>query len=353
MKPVKIVREELERYMAAHPDATYRDISAVFKTPKSAIYLHLKRWGIPYPKRIRTKFPRQKIIDYVSDHPDFTYQEVINIFGCSGQTICLLLKKHGIPRPKHPRLKYDRDAIESYLLDHPMADCHELARVFRGTRDGVHRALVRFGLIDSKPEQERKYFRETLEQWIKDHPDGTYVQMARAFKTNPSNMRGIVYKKKLPRLKNPNIKLSLGAVSSYISSHPDAGTREISEHFGCDINHARIYLKNHNLSYRKGNKEKYKITEIKRYLAEHPDATHKELRKAFKIPDSIKSAAFLFKKIGLPPLKPSGIKYDRPHVERYLLDHPDATIDDLAKHFKGTRKRAIIVLKKYGITLKP
>ena len=353
MKPLKISSEALKLYLLAHPDATYVDLEKEFKVSQKSMYWTLKRFRLPLARPSRFGYPRDKIRAYVSAHPDFSYSDLEKVFGGTRDGFARVLTELKLPHPQPIHYKYNRDDIESYLLDHPMAGYDELARIFKGTPKGIYQALIRFGLVDIQRRPSIKYHKDELEKWIKAHPEGTYKQIARAFKSTPTNIFSVLRRLKLTPLKPAHYKMRPDLLKDYLSSYPGARDVDIAEKFKCGLNQVRIVLRKQDLQWRSTSRryiEKYRCADVARYMIDHPDATYADLMKDFKI--SLGTLQALLKRCGLPRLKSVRIKYHRDSLERYLMDHPDATAKEIAEHFKGSKRALFRAFKRYGLKLK-
>ena len=352
---MKYVREKLSAYLDAHPEATYKDLTRVFGGTKSGVYVALKRYGLrhPWPSSV-FYYDYEALKKHMLAHPEASLQELRDVFGGTGNQMRAALKKLGFPLPKHPLIKYDRDLLEIYLLDHPMADYHELARIFKGSRSGVYTALKRYGLVTVQQHRiSVKYPKDAVEKWIADHPEGTYSQLSKAFKTTSKRIYHVLVRYGLPRPKHPLIKLTKQALSDYLSDHPEATIDIIAEVFGCTSAAVRYAIKKHGFYVRpvqRGVRRKYNYEEIRSYLACHPQATYVDLSEHFHI--SRKSLYAVLKRGKMPIPQYALKKYDKDSLESYLASHLGATCTDLVRYFKGSDSGVRRAVKRYGLVMK-
>ena len=352
---VKYVREKLSAYLDAHPEATYKDLTRVFGGTKGGVYAALKRYGLRYPwPSSLVYYDYEALKNHMLKNPEASLQELRDVFGGTGNQMKAALKKLGFAPPKHPLIKYDRDLLEIYLLDHPMADYHELARIFKGSPRGVYAALIRYGLVTVQQHRiSVKYPKDAVEKWIADHPEGTYSQLSRAFKTTRKRIYHVLVRYDLPRPKHPLIKLTKQALSDYLSDHPEATINTIAEVFGCTSTSVRYAIKKHGFYVRPVQRRvprKYNYEEIRSYLACHPQVTYLDLSEYFHI--SRKSLYDILKKADIPRPKYSSVKYDKSSLESYLASHPEATYADLVLYFKGSDSGLRDAVKRYGLVMK-
>jgi transposase len=343
-------KEDINTFLKEHPQSTYEDLQKEFNIPLSKLYHWAKKYKIKVIKKVKCRHTDQEIKDYMNKNPDASYADLSQVFKYKQSSMAARLKKLNIPYPKNLSIKYDRDTLEIYLLDYPQIDYHDLARLFKGTRSGVYNALRRYGLIDFTPRISVRYPKDALEKWMKDHPDATYAQLAKAFKTKPRNIYPVLKRYDLPRPKRSLNKLSKEKLTIYITTYPDANSAQIAKDFQCNLPYLKRSLKKYGLSSKpdpvRVHPRKYKPEAIARYLKKHPHATFKDISKDF---NTNKNFYAVLKRNGIPALKNPLIKYTKENLEKYLTENKNATLSDIAKAFNGSKGGAWCALKRYNL----
>jgi hypothetical protein len=96
-KKAKIEPAKLKAYMQKYPNAGANDVANAFGTTNKAAYGALKRYDIPFNKRMELDI--EKLRKYIEKHPKYSLRKIGEAFGgCSPSTVSKAIKRNKIKR---------------------------------------------------------------------------------------------------------------------------------------------------------------------------------------------------------------------------------------------------------------
>ena len=368
----KVNRDKLRAYIQLHPKATQAEIAKHFGCNQSAVCYAIKAAGLNYRSKVPRKLNAVELKKYVKQHPKTTQADITKAFNCTQGGSSHALRVNRIKYRKmrvSPLFMSYPGHLRDYVSKHPDMTQREIAEFFKCDPSSVSRALRTFGIsysnkIDGRPPKQRdshlemtqrkpckKVNREELRSYIQLHPEATQAEIAKHLGCVEASVgyairtAGINY-----RYKNTK-KLNIAELKKYIEQYPNMLQKDIAKHFQCAESTVYRAVKTTNIGYRLKRVYKLPPEKLKKFIEDHPEATQADIAKAFNctrngISNTLKVNGINYKtKCGKRPR----IFTDPDILRAYVLDHPTATQQEIAKHFKCSKGLVTMAIKNFGI----
>jgi DNA-binding CsgD family transcriptional regulator len=208
---------------------------------------------------------------------------------------------------------------------------------------------------------------EQITDYIKSHPDETQAEIAKGLNCSSATVfklihhYGISYRPKTERMRNSWKKeICQHQLIDYIKKNPNASQREIAVALGYSQTGISGAIKRNNLEYRikyekLGVKSKRKIPRqlLEEYIRQHPNATQNDIAEHFKC--SKCWVAEVWKLYNIPYQRKFGKQgrksiLTQKQLEDYLRQNPNARYEEIANFFNCSVSTIYWRLKNCGIS---
>ena len=252
-----ISKKELEDYITNNPKATQRDIAENFEVTISAMHRYIKKYNIPWERRIPTNKIREKL-----GKPPLEKEELIR-----------------------------------YLEEHPMDKKKDVANFFGTTTRTLNKKMEEYSIVwQSKRglNQFRLISKDDLENYLKEHPDDYMWQIANYFNVSTTTIHKYIieYKIQWKGINKDKRKIGEDDFKTYIESHSNVSKKQIAKDLGISEVTAESYLEIYNLKEKGIKKDKSKIPQNRKkleiinksieFLKKHPSATIEDVENFLK-----------------------------------------------------------------------
>ena len=208
------------------------------------------------------------------------------------------------------------------------------------------KAMISFGAIKKVNEDE---FRE----YIAQNPNASQKEIAKHFKISVSTTSTLIRKYNIEySSKYAKSPISKEVLSKYILNHPNENQKQIAEHFGVTKVYIGQLIERFGIPYQ--NKRKTNVTpeQIQSYIKTHKDANLDEIAKHFGVSASYISAMIIGNNIKYHKKYRQGIAPTQ-EIKDYILDNPQATQKEIAKHFGLSQACINKIIIKYKLPYIP
>ena len=244
---MKLKKEDLEKYIKEHPEATQIEIAVFFGTSASTINKLITEYKIDYtPKNgKKTKIKGEDLRKYLQDFPNATVNEIAMVFHTNDATIRRYLRISGLEAEKRlykPSAVLKQEIID-YININPRAPKVQMATDLHLSLSVLNLQLNKFRIEWS--EKEQRYVN-------KDDKKPAEANVIVPMEEDDDEYEEFFYH-----------KVKSEEVENYKRSHPNATVRQIAAFFGTTEEKMEKFIKKHNINLEQIKKESYEAYERK------------------------------------------------------------------------------------------
>jgi len=189
-------------------------------------------------RQVSRKFSSEELKQYIAEHPEKSLMEISFAFGCSITTIRQRIQRYDIPRKllSKRNINIAKETLEQYMTEHPEDTLKEIAVAFDCSVPAIRKRIEKYAIqkeIPRKYKSKKNISYEALKLYLQTHPQQTLGEIGKVFDCSSTTIRnrireyGIQYPKPL--------NISKESLQQYIAEHPEKSLMEISFAFDCSI----------------------------------------------------------------------------------------------------------------------
>lgn len=212
---------------------------------------------------------KEEMEEYIDSHPNEDLKEAAKHFGTSVAYIKARLYSPNVRKTKKPQAPIQtapvdsfvksrkpeipaKETLENYILNHPEQTMQQIGEHFNASASYA-RKLAELYDIPHKNRATRKGAdipKEKIEEYIKAHPDANKKQIAAHFNSNAAKISILIEKYNIPyENKKHSPSISKKELENYIATHPDATQKEIAEHFDTTVGTISVLIRKYEIPY--------------------------------------------------------------------------------------------------------
>lgn len=220
---------------------------------------------------------------YIASHPDEMQAQIAEHFGVNQCIISNTIKQYGINYTKKctpPSIS--KEELENYIAQNPNASQKEIAKHFKISVSTTSTLIRKYNIEYSSKYAKSPISKEVLSEYILNHPDEAQKQIAQHFGVTKVYIGQLIERFGIPYQNKRKTNVTPKQIQSYIKTHKDANLDEIAKHFGVSASYISAMIIGNNIKYHKKYRQGIAPTqEIKDYILDNPQATQKEIAKHF------------------------------------------------------------------------
>ena len=314
--------------------------------------------GMPPKRPPLTAQERQAIGDYIAAHPDATYKDLATTLQADRSTIAKIARERGLRNITHPHMAPDRrQEIGDYLVQHPNESFASVSRQFHSSEYTISEIANERGVVhipgQGKISADQ---RKSIIDDIAQNPGANYDEIAARHGVSQRTVANYAHDAGLRDARyRPYVKKTTAEerreIINYKREHPDARTSDLSYRFNRSTHTIRHILNSSNAtpapSAAFGSAGQQEIDQA---LRARPTASYEDIAHASHAqPDAVRDYAELhgLERGGLGP------DDNAPPLPPDLPMPPASDIDNAINDFEPLTAQQKAEINKLGSTLSP